>query len=344
MPGISNIELNDREKAILRTIIQLYILKASPIGSNLLSKYIENELKLSSATIRNIMSELESLELISHPHTSAGRIPTDKGYRFYVDSLMNYEKLSETEIRTVEESLKGPVSPVVLRDASKILGMLSKYLSIVEIPNLKEFIVEKIELISLSSSRLLVIIALDSKDVKMVTLEAEFEIEQINLTDINTYINEKVSGRRLRFIKENFKELISDSGYKDMPLIRLFVESVDKIFQYRPQDEKLFIAGAQNLLQHPEFENVDKVKSIVEIIENEDIIIHLLDSYEGANAGINILIGSEINNETMADYSLIVSSYQIGSGKGSIGLIGPKRMNYSKMISLLQHVSNVLSN
>ncbi|MBI5326543.1 MAG: heat-inducible transcription repressor HrcA [Ignavibacteriae bacterium] len=335
-------ELTSREKDILRSIIHLYILKASPIGSRHLAKYLEKEMKLSPATIRNVMSDLEDMDYISHPHTSAGRIPTDKGYRFYVDSLMNIEKLSGRDILTLKKNLSAGSSDTVLKDASKLLGMISRYLGIVEIPHLTELIVLKIELIALSTNKILVVLALDSNIVRTVTLESELHIELKHLDEITVYINERISGRTLKYIRDNFFEMVSDIGHIDTPLIRLFIGSIDKIFESQSTTERIHIAGTQNLLKNPEFEDLDKVRGVIELVENEEIIVHLLDKYEDTN-GIKVLIGNEIHTEPLKDYSMIVTNYKIGSASGAIGLIGPKRMNYSKMISLVKYVSELIS-
>ncbi len=336
----SDRELNDREREILMRIVRLYILKATPIGSRALAKYLENEIKLSPATIRNVMADLEELEYISHPHTSAGRVPTDKGYRFYVDSINEFINLDETEISTVRDNLQSADTNMVLRDASKILGMLSKYLGIVKIPNVIECKVLRLELISLSSNRLLVVLALDSNLVRTVTLEAEFDVEQKHLLQISQYVNEKIAGKTIKYIRENFKDILSDFQ-ENAPLVRFFIESLDTIFQEQ-RDERLLLAGTQNLLELPEFEDREKVRSIVELIENQDMVIHLLDKFD-VPRDIKVLIGSEMNNDILGDYSLVLGSYNIGSSNGTIGLIGPKRMNYPKMITIVKTVSNILS-
>jgi len=338
-----NKELLQREKDILRTIIHLYILNASPIGSRNLSKYLEYELKLSPATIRNIMSDLEDMEYISHPHTSAGRVPTDKGYRFYVNSLMKSESLSENELNTVIENLSFANNETILKDASKILGLLSRYLGIVEIPHLSDLIVHRIELLSLSSTRILVVVALDSNIVRTVTLEAEFEIERKHLESISMFINERITGKPLRYIRDNFEDILNDFASSESPLIRLFVDSIDKLFELQKTTDKIHLAGTQNLLKYPEFEDLERVKGVIELIENEDIIIHIMDQREISEAEATILIGREMHNELLEDYSLVFSNYQIGSASGSIGLIGPKRMNYSKMASLVHSVTEIIS-
>lgn len=339
--GNSGRDLSDREREILMRIVRLYILKAAPIGSRALAKYLEGEISLSPASIRNVMADLEELEYISHPHTSAGRVPTDKGYRFYVDSLNEYSALNESEINSVRDNLQTTDPNTILRDASKVLGMLSRYLGVVKIPLIRECKVQRLEIIPLSSTRLLVVLALDSNVVRTVSIEAEFELDQKNISQISQYINERISGKPIGFIKENFREIICDFPDQNIPLVRLFTESLDNIFDEQ-KDDRLLVAGTQNLLDLPEFENKEKIRSVIELIENHDIVIHLLDKFE-VPGDIKVLIGSEMNDNILDDYSLVLGSYQFGSGIGTIGLIGPKRMNYPKMISIVKTVSTVLS-
>ncbi|MFA5512947.1 MAG: heat-inducible transcriptional repressor HrcA [Candidatus Kapaibacterium sp.] len=337
-----NRELTEREREILRQIVQLYILKASPIGSRFLSKYFGEELKLSPATLRNIMADLEELDYISHPHTSAGRVPTDKGYRFYVDNINKIEKLKRSEIITLQDSLISEYSESVFKNASKILGMLSQYLGIVQFPNIRDLTVHKIELIELSSNRILVVVAMDSNIVRTVTIEADIDSKIERLDEISTILNERVSGKSLKYIRENFSGIINDLNYRNTPLIRLFTDSVDRIFARENSSDRVAITGTQHLLNHPEFEAPERMKGVIELVENEDIIIHLFEQLDESNK-VQVYIGRELKSNVLNEYSLIKSTYKIGNATGTIGLIGPKRMNYSKMISLVQYVSDILS-
>ncbi len=339
-------ELSEREKDILRTIIHLYILNATPIGSRALSKYLQNELKLSPATIRNIMADLEDMNLITHPHTSAGRVPTDKGYRYYVDTLMPHRPLTQKEKKKVIEQIEAAESKepeAVLRDTSKLLGLLSNCLAVVEIPDIVEFKVEKIELIPITTSRLLVVIALDSQIVRTVTIEAEFAIDTKDIEKISEMINERISGRPLKFVQQNFSRIISDSQYSKLPLVRLFVDSIDKVFNPNYYQDRLHIAGTQSILENPEFEDVNRVRSVIELVENEDVIIHVLENADTSIGNLRILIGGEMNNVLLEDYSLISTKYSIGSASGKIGLIGPKRMNYSHLTALIKFVGRKIT-
>ncbi|MDC1068305.1 heat-inducible transcriptional repressor HrcA [Candidatus Kapabacteria bacterium] len=331
--------LSLREQDILRSIVNLYILKAVPVGSRKLSKYLEGQLELSAATLRNIMSDLEEMDYINHPHTSAGRVPTDKGYRFYVDSLTEIENLSSQELEFVKKLSESELSGNVLKQAGSILALLSQSIGLVRIPHLQNLIVEKVHLINIASNRILVVLALDSNIIRHVSLESELEVDIKDLDNITHYINERLSGKRLSFIQDNFNEMMSDIASDYKPLLRLFVDSVDKIFHLHKED-RIITTGTQNLLKYPEFEDLKKVQSIIELVENKDLVIHLLDSNNDSNT--KVLIGSESGNEAFNDYSVVLSNYSVGSATGSIGLIGPKRMNYSKMLTLVKSVSNIL--
>ena len=335
--------LNDREQEILRSIVNLYILKAVPVGSRKLSKYIEEKLALSPASLRNVMSDLEESNYIYHPHTSAGRVPTDKGYRFYVDSLNIIENLSHTELSEVEKlKHNNEISDSLLKEASILLGSLSNYLSIVSVPKLTDVIIHKIELISLSSERLLVVLALESNIIRTITLEIDFHFSIKNLQNLTEYLNSRISGKSISFIRENFPQIVNDYSDSDSKIIRLFIDFADKIFKDESSADKILTSGTKNLISLPDFEGIDKIKSVIELVENKDIVIHLLDE-QLEKDGTKVFIGSETGNELLEDYSIILSKYKVGNVSGSIGLIGPKRMNYSKMLSLVDTIGNILS-
>lgn len=336
--------LNEREEMILRAIVHNYILKATPVGSRALSKYLEKECPLSPATIRNVMSDLEELGFIMHPHTSAGRMPTDRGYRYYVDSLMKRETLTPGEQLSIENNIISASQETVLRDASKLLGSISHYLGIVKMPEVSDAIVEKIDLISISSSRLLVVITLSSDIVRTITLETQYDVDVSKIDGIARHINERISGRPLSEIRENIRAVLGEVQEDDAALVRLFIDASPKLFseQMMPGD-KVHIAGAQNLFEHPEFVDTERFKSIIELIESEEIIIHLLENVKAVEGEVQVLIGAEMDSALVEDYSMLTTQYRYSNARGSIGLIGPKRMNYSKMISVLQYVATTLS-
>lgn len=337
-------ELNDREKSILRSIVQSYILTATPVGSRFLSKTSE-EFTLSPATIRNVMADLEEMQFISHPHISAGRVPTDKGYRCYVDTLMDVQALPEQERHVVKEQLTALSQEQALKDASKILGALSHCLAIVELPQMSDIIIKRVHLLPLSSDRLLIVMELESNIVRTVTLETDLSVDSSALDQTAEFINSRISGKSIRFVREHLMEMMMEGVKGHHNLLRLFIDSVDTLLNpHALNDEKVHIAGAQHLLEYPEFDSPNQLRGVIELVENEDVIIHLLDQREEKiDDSVQIVIGNEMKEQRLIEYSMVMGSYSMKGAYGSIGLIGPKRMNYAKMVSLVKYMGQVLS-
>ena len=335
-------ELNEREKTILRHVIQQFILTASPVGSrNITKKY---EVGLSPASVRNIMSDLEEAGFIDHPHTSAGRIPTDKGYRFYVDSLMDIQQLKNSEKVFIREKLEeGLETDDVLRISSALLSKITKQLACVSYPKLDTGILEKIQIVSLSSTRILVVISVKSGQVKTITLELSSDIEDSKILPVQTLLNERLAGLTFSEIRktfnERFRDVIDDD---DNSIMRLFYDSVDKIFIDVIKRENIVISGAKNIIRQPEFENPERFQSIIELIEDRDIIVHILEKTGDSNE-IFISIGSENEDIKLNDYSYITKEYKFGDTNGTLGIIGPKRMEYSKIVSIVDYMSKMIS-
>jgi heat-inducible transcriptional repressor len=336
-------ELNDREKTILNNIVYSFIQTAVPVGSRYISR--RQDIGLSPATIRNVMSDLEFWGYIGHPHTSAGRIPTDKGYRFYVNELMELEQLDETDTSKIKRQLRGSIEPdEILKVASQILGTISNQLSVVSAPSMTTGVFEKLELIQVSSTRLMVIISVRSGLVKTIMMEIYSEISKQKLEQVSRLMNEKLSGLTLKEIRESFAERVRDYRNEESGLIRLFIDSVDKLFVENKKD-KIHIGGTKNIISQPEFEDAKNFKSVIELMENHDIIIHVL---EKTDDGLNPLspkvsIGEENDVNDLKDFSVVSANYTIGDMGGTIGVLGPKRMNYSKMIPLVDFVATTIS-
>lgn len=343
----STVTLHEREQLVLRTIVQLHISTAQPVGSRLVAKYLENKLNLSPASIRNIMCELEEQDFLQQTHVSSGRIPTDKGYRFYIDSILPKVRPNEREIQKIEEELKKIDTSNVeelLRTASKVLGFLSKYLSIIVIPEIQNITIQKLEILPLSSNRLLFVLALNSNFVETLTIEADFDIVEDEIDSVVRYVNEKIAGKPLRFVYENFYDLIETPELRESPVIQLFVNFFDKIYNNILEQERTLISGAKNLLQYPEFQQPDYIQRMITLLENSNLILNVLQKfYNDDNSSIKILIGSETDNELLFDFSIIASPYWVTSSVGYIGLLGPKRMNYPKVIRLVDVVSKIIS-
>jgi heat-inducible transcriptional repressor len=338
-----NEELNEREKNILRSVIQQFILTATPVGSrNITKKY---EIGLSPATVRNIMADLEESGFIDHPHTSAGRIPTDKGYRFYVDSLMDVQKVRNSEKAYINKGLD-EVTEVdeLFKIASGLLSRITKQLACVSYPNLDSAILEKIQLVSLTSSRILVVMSIKSGLVKTITLEIDSEVKSSQLDLVQSILNERLSSLTFSEIRASFSERFKDITDDETSIIRVFTDSVDKIFKDEKSIEQLYITGAKNIVKQPEFEDPEKFKGVIELIEDKNVIIHIFEkSGETIPNEVFISIGSENKDQKLKEYSFVTKEYKFGETSGTLGIVGPKRMEYSKVIAIVDYMAKMLS-
>ncbi|MEO8513432.1 MAG: heat-inducible transcriptional repressor HrcA [Ignavibacteria bacterium] len=336
-------ELSYREKVILRCIIEEFIHTANPIGSRYISK--SSEIKLSPATIRNVMSDLEELNYLTHTHTSGGRVPTDKGYRYFVNELMESEPLVQNE----KDLLKAQIGEVeqgkdeIYKEVSKILGRLSKEISIVSQPYLSQGIFEKIELVNLSSTKLLVVVSIQSGLVRTLLFDIESGISRDKIERITGILNEKLSGLSLTEIRSTFLERIKDIQSDSQHIIKVFIDSIDKIFQDEKEGMTLYFGGTTEILSQPEFGDTQNYRNIIELTDEKNIVVHVLNNMPADENGISISIGSESKDEKLKNYSIISSEYNVGDVKGRIALIGPKRMNYSKMVSMLDFTSKIIT-
>lgn len=338
-------DLTEREKTILRYIIQQFILTANPVGSrNLFKKY---EVGLSPASIRNIMSDLEESGYLGHPHTSAGRVPTDKGYRFYVDSLMEPPRLGREDREFIDSEFEaaGSNADELLKITSFVLSNLTNQLACVTYPNFSNAILERLQIVSLSSTRIMVVLSIKSGMVNTITLEIKTEVKPEQIQTVERLLNERLAGLKLSEIKSTLGERIKDYYSEEyIPIIRVFIDSADKIFTDSPSNDKSIITGAKNILRQPEFGSYEHFQSIIELMEDKDVIIHIMDEKRTIKpAEVTILIGSETENDRFGDYSIITREYKVGRVTGKLGIVGPKRMEYSKAVAAVVYVAETLS-
>ncbi len=336
--------LKDREKAILRFVIHQFILTANPVGSRNVSK--RYDLGLSPASIRNVMADLEELGYLNHPHTSAGRVPTDKGYRVYVDSLMDPPRLEEKVKQIIDANLGSAASETedLLKITSSILSELTNQLAMVTYPKFEQAILEKIQIVQLSSTRILVVVSVQSGLIKTITLEIDAEVKEEQIVIVQQLLNERLSGLRFSEIRNTIEERVKDFNSEVYrPIIRVFLDSVDKIFTDL-SSEKAIISGTKNILMQPEFEDSQNFQSVIELVENRDIIIHILDKNKSVPLkDITITIGEENRDEKLSEYSMITKEYKIGDMTGTLGIMGPKRMDYSKIVAAVVYIAQQLT-
>jgi len=336
-------QLSERERTVLRYVIHDFIETATPVGSRYISRRHEDVLGLSSATIRNIMSDLEYLGYINHPHTSAGRVPTDRGYRLYLDSLMHLDALPEKEQKAIENDLtRAGGHEDLLRESSRVLGRISRQLCIVTAPYLSSGIFEKLEMVGISTGRVMVIISVKSGLVRTVMLEVESEIPREKLDAMSRLLNERLSGLTLQQIGETFSERMRDVQGESTGLIRLFIDSVDRLF-VPARSEQIHIAGADKVIDQPEFVTAPDFRGVIELINDQEMIIHVLERNEAPPAEVRVTVGEEHDDDKLKPYSVITAGYTAGDTVGTIGVIGPKRMRYERMIPLVDHVARTIS-
>jgi heat-inducible transcriptional repressor len=338
-----NSELTNREKTILRCIIEDFIFTANPVGSRYISK--KADINLSPATIRNVMSDLEDMNFLTHHHTSGGRVPTDKGYRYFVNELMDVEPLIGQE----KDIIKTQVGEIdfsadeIYKEVSRILGRLTKEISVVSQPYLSEGIFEKLELINLSSSKLLVVVSIQSGLVRTLLFDIESGISRDKLDKITGILNEKLSGLTLKEIRKTFLERIGELSGESKGIIKVFIDSIDKIFQDEKEGMTLYFGGTTEILSQPEFDDTSNYRNIIELTDDKDVVVHVLNNIPSGEKGFSVSIGAENKDEKLKNYSIVSTTYAAGDVKGKIALIGPKRMDYSKMISMLNFTSQVIT-
>lgn len=257
---------------------------------------------------------------------------------------MEIQALSDTDKRQIQEQLTGANDPdTMLRETSKLLGKISKQLSIVSSPHIGSGVFERLELIAISSSRVLVVISIRTGLVKTIMMEVGVELKRDHLEQVSRLLNERLSGLTLREIRDTFVERTRDVQDERTGLIRLFIDSVDNLFDDMMDREKVHISGTQNIIEQPEFIDPKNFRSVIELIENDDIIVHLLEKHEVSDRDLVVTIGSENDDTKVKDYSVVSATYDLDGVKGSVGIIGPRRMDYAKMIPLVDHVAKLVA-
>jgi heat-inducible transcriptional repressor len=333
--------LTERSKQILEAIIEDYIVTAEPVGSRTVSR--SHGLSLSPATVRNVMADLEEMGFLASPHTSAGRIPTDKAYRFYVDSLLEVRNFARDEQEEIRKrcSLAGRDLGEALKETSRMLSSISHYTGIVVAPRFTANFFRHIEFIKLSGSRLLVILVSRNGTVQNKIIETEEEIRPADLIKMSNYLNHLLKGLTIAQVKAKIvSEMRSDKIRYDALLVKALEFSRQTLTE---SDSEVFIEGQANILEQPEFTDVTRMKEIFRAFEEKGQLLTLLDRCMEAQ-GVNIYIGAEAHLSQMVGMSLITAPYMTGKDTlGVLGVIGPTRMGYAKVIPIVDYTAKLIS-
>ena len=340
-------ELSDRERQVLEAVVRTYVDFAEPAGSRTVAKRFE--LGVSPATVRNTMSDLESKGYLFQPHTSAGRIPTDHTYRFYVDRIVQPAALTDAERQhlatEIESSGSSAVERLVQRSI-RALSLLSRELGVAVAPNLADATLEHLELIQVSSAKILMVMTIRSGLVRTVYVDLPGEVEADILTSVTQVLNERLSGLTLQEIRETLPERLRDSSPDDLPetdeLLNIFMQSSSELFEWPAQAGDVQLGQTSVLAAQPEFESGERLKGLIELTEQRDLLAQVLGSREH-QGGLQITIGGEHAAEALSDFTLVTAEYRVGGLKGVIGVIGPTRMPYEKVIAIVDYTSTLVN-
>lgn len=334
-------DLSERKQKILQAIIDEYVTSAEPVGSRAISK--RNELGLSSATIRNEMADLEDMGYLVKPHTSAGRIPSDSGYRFYVNSLMHRYQMSVEAIEQLRMALEERVSRLdtLIKKASIAASVLTDYATVVTTPRLGRSVLCKLDLVNLAGGSLMLIIVTRSGLVKNGVIPAD--IDEQSTQAISAVLNKSLCGMVCGSIRaEDFDEIVRYcTAELKIPreICRTVVDFVADMIKSLEETD-VYINNARLILKYPEYSDIGKAREMLEFLENKENLAKIIES-DRDREGVGVRIGTENDFKELENSSLVTVDYSVGGRRlGRIGVIGPKRMNYAKVIASLDCISN----
>ncbi|MBT8398797.1 MAG: heat-inducible transcription repressor HrcA [Gemmatimonadetes bacterium] len=341
-------DLTEREIRVLEAVVRAYVETAEPAGSRSVAR--QSGLGVSPATIRNTMSDLEEKGYLSHPHTSAGRVPTDLAYRFHVDQLIRLPDLSAEDQDTLARELGagGPTAVErLIQRAARALSLLSLELGVALAPRLERAVLEKLELLRVSSNKVLLVATIRSGLARTLYVDFEGEIPEDTLATLAVLLNERLAGLTLREIRETLPDRLRDFRPDDSAaaeeLLNIFIESGSNLFNWSDLEEGEILLGKTSILAaQPEFNSGESLKGLIELTERRDVLV---DALSGRNhqSGLQITIGSENEQAELTDFTLVTSEYHIGGLKGVIGIIGPTRMPYEKVIAIVDSTSSLVN-
>lgn len=355
-------DLDERKVKILKAIIHNYLETGEPVGSRTISKL--EGVNLSSATIRNEMADLEELGYIIQPHTSAGRIPSDKGYRFYVDDMMRQREsnvskrearlsIKEAELDNVRESLDEQVDKVeeLLQNVAKVLATTTNYATMVSTPKVKGNKLKFIQLSSLEPNKILAVLVMEGNLIRNKVIKISEGISQENLLKLNILFNTTLTGLTLEEMNLSLISKLESQVKEHAGIVKEVLDAIVETIN-KADSLKIYTSGATNIFKYPELSDSDKASELIYALEEKNDLSNLVldqgelvDNDDPKNTGIQVYIGDETPVESMKDCSVVTATYELSDGlKGTIGIIGPKRMDYEKVVENLQNIRSQLDN
>jgi heat-inducible transcriptional repressor len=335
--------LNERAQLLLKALIESYIRDGQPVGSRTLSR--DSGLSLSSATIRNVMADLEDLGFVASPHTSAGRVPTDKGYRFFVDTLLKLKPLHHEEIEDIERRLgvESANGRSLVQTVSQMLSSASHMAGLVTLPNPHYIALTHIEFVALSENRALAIMVMSNREVQNRVVQLDRYHSQEELRRAANYLNEAFAGRSLPDVRAQLLAQLQETRQHMDQLMRDAIQVAQKVFDTKGDERvEYVIAGETNLMGFAELSNVDRLRRLFEAFNEKHDILRLLDSCLRAD-GIQIFIGQESGYRILDDISVVTAPYIVDNQVvGVLGIIGPTRMAYERVIPIVDITAKLL--
>ncbi len=340
-------DLTERERQVLEAVVRTYVETAEPAGSRNVSRRFE--LGVSPATVRNTMSDLEDKGYLLHPHASAGRVPTDLAYRFFVDQLMEPTILLPTDHEVLARELGAASTSAVERlvhHATRALSLLTNELGIALAPRLEAAILEKLELIQVSTSKVLLVATIRGGVVRTVYVDLPVEVPRDTLVTLTLILNERLAGLSLHEIRHSLPERLRDAHSGEPgadELLNIFVQSGAELFDLQRLDTaEIHLGNTSVLASQPEFESGERLKGLIELTERRDLLAHAMGNREHRGQ-LKITIGGENEALDLVGFTLVTAEYRVEGLKGVIGVIGPTRMPYEKVVTIVDYTSTLVT-
>ena len=333
-------DLDERKKKVLQAIVEEYINTAEPVSSGSITK--GHGLDYSSATIRNDMAQLESIGFLDKPHTSAGRVPSAEGYRYYVNELLKEDNLTLEEIKYIQNKLKIKVNEIedLTKVATTTLSEITHYTTVAVGPKADKQIIEEIKFVSLGQRMLMVVIVTDTGLVKETIIKFDEDITESQVDTLNNLFNTRLRGKPLSKIDKPMADYIFSEVHYSIGIMKAIIEQINRIVE--EENNNIFLEGAKKSFDLPEFKSMKVAKNFVNLLDAKDEMLEIFNS--GDAEDINVFIGDDDENSNLKDFSIITFKHTIGDKDlGTIGIIGPKRMDYAKVISVMKYISKKLN-
>ena len=330
--------LDDRKKKVLQAIVEEYVNTAEPVSSSSITN--NYELNYSSATIRNEMANLEKSGYLEKTHTSSGRIPSEKGYRYYVDELLKDDNISIEEVKYISQKLETKINEIdeLTKITTSTISEITHYTTVAIGPSTQDLLIEEVKFVLLGPRMLMAIILTNTGMVKETIIKFDEDITEKQVETINYMFNQKLKGQPIEIIDAPLEEYLIKEMKYSVKVVRPIIEQIKKVIS---QERQIYLQGANKAFDLPEFNSLEVAKNFVNILDTKEVMQDMLDS--GFAQDINVYIGDENEQKELKDFSVITFKHKVnGKDLGTIGIIGPKRMDYSKVISVMKYINKKL--